>query len=193
MDGRKPVRAESALRSKSWTIALCALLCALGAALMTAGGLIPVATYCTPLLAGLLLLPVPCEFSRREAWMVWAVTSALTLMLSPDREAGAMYLFLGWYPIVKPAFDRIRPPALSVLAKLLLFAAAFAAMYAVLLFVLQLAPVIEEMQTLGLAMELALDAMLIVVMLLYDFLLARLRILYLRRLRPRLGRMLRRS
>ena len=105
---------------------------------MAVGGLIPVATYCSPLLAGLLLLPLLVEFGRREAWMVWAVTAALSLILSPDKEAGSMYLFLGWYPILKPAFDRIRPAALRFLAKLALFSLAFAAMYALLCFVLQL-------------------------------------------------------
>ena len=178
----------STKRGPSFTIALCALLASLGAALMTAGGLIPIATYCTPLLAGLLLLPVLYEFSRREAWMVWAVTAALSLMLSPDKEAGAMYLFLGWYPIVKPALDRIRPRLLGFLAKLLLFTAAFAAMYAMLLYVFQLQAVLEDMQTLGLISNLLLDAMLVVVMLLYDFLLGRLWPLYVYRLRPRLGR-----
>ena len=178
----------SAKRSPSFTIALCALLAALGAAVMTAGGWIPIATYCAPLLAGLLLLPVLYEFSRREAWMVWAVTAALSLMLSVDKEAGAMYLFLGWYPIVKPALDGVRPKVLGFLAKLLLFAAAFTAMYALLLYVFQLEAVLEDMQTLGLAMNLAMDALLVVVMLLYDFLLGRLWPLYVYRLRPRLGR-----
>ena len=94
-------------------VAFCALMAALGTALMTTGGLIPIATYCSPLLAGILLLPVLYEFGRREGWMVWAVTAALSLILSPDKEAGSMYLFLGWYPILKPAFDRIRPRLLG--------------------------------------------------------------------------------
>ncbi len=173
-------------KKQSYTVALCALLAALGAALMTVGGLIPVATYCSPLLAGLLLLPLLVEFGRREAWMVWAVTAALSLILSPDKEAGSMYLFLGWYPILKPAFDRIRPAALRFLAKLALFSLAFAAMYALLCFVLQLDQVLEDMRELGLVLNLALDGLLVAVMLLYDFILGRLLPLYVYRLRPRL-------
>lgn len=173
----------------AYAIALCALLAALGAALMTAGGLIPVATYCTPLLAGLLLIPVQEEFSRREAWMVWAVTAALTLMLSADKEAGAMYLFLGWYPILKGVFDRLRPAALRLLVKLLVFTLAFAAMYALLLYVFQLEAVLRDMDTLGVTANLLLDGLLVVVMLLYDFLLGRLTPLYRYRLRARLRKM----
>ena len=174
------------MKRQSYAIAFCALMAALGAALMTTGGLIPVATYCSPLLAGLLLLPVLVEFGVREAWMVWAVTAALSLILSPDKEAGSMYLFLGWYPILKPAFDRIRPKVLGWAAKIAVFTAAFALMYALLYFVFRLDQVLADMQELSLALNLALDALLVVVMLLYDFILGRLLPLYVYRLRPRL-------
>ena len=176
------------MRERSFTIALCALIAALGTAVMTVGGLIPVATYCSPLLAGILLLPVLHEFSRREAWMVWAVTAALSLMLSPDKEAGSMYLFLGWYPIVKPSLDGIRPKGLGYALKLAIFTAAFALMYALLLYVFQLQQVIEDMQSVGKIANLALNGLLVVTMLVYDFLLGRLWVLYIHRLRPRLNR-----
>lgn len=176
---------ENAKR-QSYTVAFCALMAALGTALMTTGGLIPIATYCSPLLAGILLLPVLYEFGRREGWMVWAVTAALSLILSPDKEAGSMYLFLGWYPILKPAFDRIRPAALRFFSKLAVFTLAFAAMYALLCFVFQLDEAVEEMRELSLVLNLALDGLLVVVMLIYDFLLGRLWLLYHFRLRPRL-------
>lgn len=171
---------------QSYTVAFCALMAALGAALMATGGLIPIAAYCSPLLAGLLLLPALVEFGRCEAWMVWAVTAALSLILSPDKEAGSMYLFLGWYPILKPAFDRIRPAALRLTAKLVLFTLAFAAMYALLCFVFRLDQMLEDMRELGLVLNLALDGLLVVVMLLYDFILGRMLPFYVYRLRPRL-------
>ena len=60
-------------RKSSWSIAFCALMAALGAVIMTAGGLIPVATYCSPMIAGVLLLPVMSELGDRWAWMTWIV------------------------------------------------------------------------------------------------------------------------
>ena len=173
---------------QSYTVAFCALMASLGAALMATGGLIPIATYCSPLLAGLLLLPVLVEFGAREGWMVWAVTAALSLILSPDKEAGSMYLFLGWYPILKPAFDRIRPRLLGWGAKLGVFALAFAAMYALLCLVFQLEELLEDLRAVSIAVNLAFYLMLLVVMLLYDFILGRMLLLYLYRLRPRLLR-----
>ncbi|MBR4548713.1 MAG: hypothetical protein IKO83_02190 [Oscillospiraceae bacterium] len=173
-------------KKTSYTVAFCALMAALGTALMATGGLIPVATYCSPLLAGLLLLPVLVEFGAREGWMVWAVTAALSLILSPDKEAGSMYLFLGWYPILKPAFDRIRPRLLGWAAKLGVFALAFAVMYALLCLVFQLEELLEDLGAVSLAVNLAFYLMLLVVMLLYDFILGRMLPLYVYRLRPRL-------
>ena len=63
-------------RKNSWSVAFCALMAALGAVIMTAGGLIPIATYCSPMIAGVLLLPVISELGNRWAWMTWAVTAA---------------------------------------------------------------------------------------------------------------------
>ena len=173
-------------KQRSYTVAFCALMTALGTALMAVGGWIPIATYCSPLLAGVLLLPVLCEFGKREAWMVWAATTALSLILSVDKEAAFMYLFVGYYPILKPAFDRLRPRLLGFAAKLLLFTLAFAAMYALLLLVFRLEVVLEDMESLGLWLNVLLDLMLVAVMLIYDFALGRLWLLYLLRLRPRI-------
>ena len=45
-------------REQSTKIAFCGLLVALCVVLMLSGGLIPIATYCAPMAAGILLLPV---------------------------------------------------------------------------------------------------------------------------------------
>ena len=42
----------------------------------------------------------------------------LTLLLGPDKEAAALYLFLGYYQLLQPKLDAIRRPALRWLAKL---------------------------------------------------------------------------
>ena len=176
------------IHNSAFLLAFGALLAALGAAVMTAGGLIPIATYCSPLLAGLLLIPAVCEGGRGLGWMVWAVTAALSLILSADKEAAAMYVFLGWYPLLKPAFDRLRPRLLGFAAKLALFAAAFALMYALLVYLFQLEQVIEDLGAVSVTLNLVYYAMMLTIMLLYDFILSRLTPLYLYRLRPRLGK-----
>ena len=170
-------------KKTSYTVAFCALMAALGTALMATGGLIPVATYCSPLLAGLLLLPVLVEFGAREGWMVWAVTAALSLILSPDKEAGSMYLFLGWYPILKPTLDRIPSRAMRILAKLLLFTLVFVLLFVLLTFVMGLEDMKSEM-----LLSIVVYAMLVGTMLLFDRVYERMRLLYERRLRNKLIR-----
>ena len=48
-------------------IALCALLAALGVAVMLAAGLVPILTYCAPLVASLFLIPVLREYGKGSA------------------------------------------------------------------------------------------------------------------------------
>ena len=98
-------REEAAKKSR--VISFCAIIAALGTVIMLTGGLIPVFTYCSPIIASVLLISVLEEYGAREGWMVWAVTSALSLLIGIDKEAAFFYLFLGWYPIAKPFFDKI--------------------------------------------------------------------------------------
>ena len=114
--------------------------------------------------------------------------AALSLILSADKEAGSMYLFLGWYPILKPGFDRLRPRLLGWAAKAAVFALAFAAMYALLCLVFRVDQVLEDLRGVSLAVNLLFYLILLTVMLLFDFILSRMLPLYVYRLRPRLLR-----
>ena len=166
---------------KAYRIALSSLIAALGTAVMLASGLVPILTYCSPLIASLFLIPLLAEFGAGGAWMTWAVTAALSLLLCTDKEAAFFYLFLGFYPILKPRFDRFG--RLGILWKLLFFAAALAAMYGLILFVLGMDAGITGTGLMA-AFYLALTA----VMLLFDFVIRRMTLLYFRRLRPVLFR-----
>lgn len=173
-------------KKRSWAIAFCALMAALGAALMAAGGLIPVATYCSPMIASVLLLPVMSELGNREAWLTWAVTSLLAMLLSIDREAAFLYFFVGYYPILRPYLDAVRSAPLRFLLKLLFFALTLGLMYALILWVFQLEAVLEDFGGFSFWMSVGFFAALVAVMMLYDLALSRLHLFWLLRLRPRL-------
>ena len=130
-------------RSKTFALAFGALMAAAGTAVMLLGALVPVFTYCSPLLASLFLLPVIDICGRRNAVLVWAVTSVLVLLIGADKEAAFFYLFFGWYPVAKDGLDRIGSKALRFLLKLLLFSTAAAAMYALTCYVLGIEEIIE--------------------------------------------------
>lgn len=158
-------------------IALCGTLAALAVVIMTLGGMIPVATYCCPLLACFLLIPVLDSCGQKNAWVWYAAVAILSLLLSPDKEAAGVFLFLGYYPICKPAFDKL-PKFLRWSCKALLFNAAVVILYALLIWVMGMDALAEEFREAGTVMLAVMLLMGNVIFLLVDFLLKRLTILY---------------
>ena len=105
---------------KSREIALCGMLNALAVVLMNLGSLVPLATFCTPLLAMLVLLPVLEEYGPRMGWAAWVSVSILSLLLVTDRETALVYVFFGWYPMVRPKVAAIKSKVLRFGVKLLI-------------------------------------------------------------------------
>ena len=161
-------------------IAFCAMMAALSAVIMLTGGLIPVLTYCSPLLAAILLIPVLEEYGAKWAWMVWAVSSGLSLIIGVDKEAAFFYLFLGWYPIVKPRLDAVSPVVLGFVLKTLTFTIAIGIMYALICYVLQIEEIISTFYG-AMWMNLLFFAVLIAVMLMFDRTLVGIRVVYKKR------------
>ena len=165
----------------AYRLALSALMAALGGAIMLCSNLIPILTYVSPMLASLTLIPVLVEFGRKYAWMTWAVTALLALLLCADREAAFFYLFVGYYPVLKPTLDRIPSKLFRFLAKLLLFTAAFLLLFVLLTFVMGLEDMKSEM-----LLSIVVYAVLVAVMLLFDRVYDKAAIIYVRRLRDKL-------
>ena len=172
--------------SASQRIALCGMLAALSAALLLSSGLIPVMTYAAPLLSGLLLIPIRLAFDRKAAWITWLAVALIVLMLGADKEAAFFYLFVGWYPIAKWDIERrVRKKRLQLLLKALLFLLLFAAMYAVLLFLIPVGSVGEDFAEMGRVLSAVFLLGLTACMLLYDRLITPLTLMYVQRIQPR--------
>lgn len=172
----KEMRTNSS--NSAYRLSFCALMAALGTAIMLCSNLIPILTYASPLFASLTLIPVLYEFGKKYAWMTWAVTTALALILCADREAALFYLFLGYYPIIRPDLDRIRPKAARVLAKLGVFAAGIGLMVLSLTFVVGVQDFKEEMW-----LNIAFYVMMVGIMFLFDRTYAAMTIVYEKRFR----------
>lgn len=177
---------RSQSRQQSSKMAFCGLLTGLSVVIMLTGGLIPIATYCTPMISGALLLPILLEYGKKTAWTSFAAVSLITLFLGIDKEAAFFYLFLGYYPIAKWDIDRIRRRPLRIAVKLLVFNGAIAAMYAALGFLLHMDAIVQEFTQMGSALLVCFAILLNFCLLLYDRLLIPLTLLYVNRLRPRL-------
>lgn len=174
------------MRRKSRTIALCGVLTGLSVVLMMLGGMFPGATYCAPLLASLVLIAAQEECGTSASWLVFAAAALLSGMLCADKEAALLFLALGYYPILKGRLDAVHPRLMSQGCKLLLFNAAVAAVYAVLLFAIGNEALREELLQSGVWFSALLLALGNLVFWLYDVLLTRLYPLYRKKLQPTL-------
>ena len=106
------------VRKSTKELALCSMLAALSVVLLCLGGIVPLAVYACPMLASVALLPVREECRPRYAWCCWAAVAILAVLLCPDKEAAALYVFMGYYPLLQPKLETIRRPLLRWLAKL---------------------------------------------------------------------------
>lgn len=176
------------MRNESRRMALCGVMVALGAAVMMAGGVIPVMTFCSPAIAGLTLLPVLREYGKRWALSAWVAVAALSLMLSPDKESALLFAFLGYYPALKPRLDAIRRRPLRIAAKLVVFNASAGAMLACIAYVFTMPAVLAEYAEMSRAMLIAFALMANATLLLYDRLLVIMLFLYEKRLQPLIHR-----
>ena len=176
------------MRRETKELALAGMLSALSAALLCAGGILPLATYLAPILASLAVMAAGEECRRSLAWTCYASSALLGLLLCADREAALLYVFLGYYPLIKPALDRIAPAVLRWCAKLLLCVAATGVMYALLIFVFSLEELVLELQDSSRTMFLVTAAMGIALFFSYDLALARFLSIYRRRRQHKTGR-----
>jgi hypothetical protein len=128
-------------------IAFGGMMAALALVIMNLGGLIPVATYVCPMLCMMVLSFVAKMCGSRIGWAWYGAVAILSLLLSPDKEAAAVFVFLGFYPLVKPKLDGRK---LSWFWKLLLFNADILLLYALLIHILGLNQISAEFQDMGL-------------------------------------------
>lgn len=136
-------------RSNAKQISLGGVLAAVAVAIMCLGGLIPIATYACPVLCAILQYTVLRFCGGRIAWAWYSVVAILSLLLGPDKEAAAVFAFLGYYPILKPRIDKL---PVKWLSKGILFNAAILAMYWLLIHLMGMSQLAEEFSALGLVM-----------------------------------------
>ena len=136
-------------RTPAANTALGGVLAALAVVVMSMGTLIPVATYVCPAICMLILKAVVKSCGVRIGWAWYGAVAILSLLMAPDKEAAAVFAFLGFYPIIKPKLDRKK---LGMVWKLLLFNVLILAMYGLLIHLFGMAQIAAEYRELGTAM-----------------------------------------
>ena len=172
-------------KTSAGAVALGGTLAALAVVFMMLGGIIPIGTYCCPILASLLLIPVLDRCGVGLAWAWYGAVGILGALMCPDKEAAAVFVFFGYYPICKPYLDRL-PKLLRRLCKALLFNLSVVVMYALLIVVLAPPELVQEFAAEGTPMLLALLALGNLSFWLCDRALTAITPLYRQRIAPRL-------
>ena len=137
------------MRSKAYPIALGGMLAAAAVVLMSIGTIIPVATYAAPVLCLLLCQTVLKLCGKRIAWAWYGAVAFLSLLMAPDKEAAAVFLVLGYYPILKPKLDALKG---KWLWKALYFNGSILALYWVLMNIIGMQQLLSDFEGMGIAM-----------------------------------------
>ncbi|MCL2343889.1 MAG: hypothetical protein FWC62_08345 [Firmicutes bacterium] len=120
------------MRKSVKTLARCALLAALGVVLNYLASALPLAGIAIVAVAGFLTAAAVIHAGLLQAFAVFGVTAALSLLLTAQNLNPALLYtaFLGYYPALKSFLERkIRPTPLCWVIKLLLFNAVFALLF----------------------------------------------------------------
>ena len=128
-------------------VALGGMMAALAVVIMALGGVIPIATFVSPMACMLLLRFVLTMCPRRIGWAWYGAVALLGLLLGPDKEAAAIFAALGYYPILKPRLDRMK---YGVVLKFLLFNTVILLLYGLMICLLGVAQIVADYAELGL-------------------------------------------
>ena len=89
-------------------IAFGGVMAALALVIMNLVGLIPVATFVCPMFSMMILQLVLRFCGSRIGWAWYGAVAILSVLLAPDKEAAAIFVCLGYYPLIKPELDRMK-------------------------------------------------------------------------------------
>ena len=157
-------------RNSAKEIALGGVFAALAIVIMCLGGLIPVATFVCPMLCMLILQLIRKLCGNRIVWAWYGCVAILSVLLGPDKEAAAIFAFLGYYPIIKPKMDKWKIPWLW---KGIYFNAVILLLYQLLIYLFGMDALVEEYAALGTALTVVLLILGNVVFFLLDMVLGR--------------------
>ena len=119
--------ARGGISSKTKRLATASVLSALGVVILMLGAIIEVFDITAAIAASIIILPILLEWGGAYPLLVFAVTGTIALIIIPSNFAAWMYIaFLGYYPIVKLKYEKLKRP-IAILLKFITMNAAIAA------------------------------------------------------------------
>lgn len=103
-------------------IAFGGIITALGFAIAYLGNLFSVMKFLAPVIAGFLLILNREIIDLKSAFITYITSTILLLLLAPSKISGLSYLVVfGYYPMIQPMLNRIKPVFFRLLLKSAIF------------------------------------------------------------------------
>ena len=97
------------IRKQTKYLTVSAMLSALGVVILSLGALVEVLDVTTAIVASFLIIYAVIELGGAYPWLIWLVTSSLSIILLPQKTPALFYaLFAGFYPILKEKLERLK-------------------------------------------------------------------------------------
>lgn len=129
-------------------IALGGILASVAILIMCLVGLIPVATFICPMLCILICAIVFRNCGSRIGWAWYGATALMCIFFAPDKEGVLIFLFLGYYPMLKVRIDRCGS-GMALLYKALYFNCTISFLYFLFIRIIGLSDVLTEYRKFG--------------------------------------------
>ena len=156
---------------KTKEIALGGLMIALAVVIMSIGTMLPFMTYVSPVLC-MMIGAVLLKLINKTGYICWYIAvSILSLLLSPDKEAAAVFAAFGIYPLFRMQFQKL---PLKWLFKLLYFNTITLLLYWLLIQIIGIPELVGEFTGVGTAMTIVMLMTGNLIFVLLDFSLQRL-------------------
>ncbi len=98
------------------------MLCSLSVLILFVGSLFQTLDLSAAAAAGLTVIFAMIELGKKHAFLIYAASSLLALVLLPNKSPAVIFAaFAGLYPIIKAYLQRIRIRSLIIICKLILF------------------------------------------------------------------------
>ena len=154
-------------------VALGGILGALAVVIMCLIGLIPLATFICPMFCILICAIVYRNCGKRIGWAWYGAVALMSLFFAPDKESALIFLFLGYYPMLKVVFDKNRL-IIGSMFKIIYFNCVILLLYLLVLEVLGLSELLREYREAGFLLGIATVMLGNIAFFLLDFVLKRL-------------------
>lgn len=172
---------------KNKRITFCGISAALATVIMLTG-YFPYLTYAIPCIASMVIMAVVIELGKKYALTTY-LASLLPIFLFCELECKLLYIcLLGFYPILKAVFEKMRSRILEYILKILLLNVSVLAIYLLSTLVFGLS--FEDMGELGKYGGAILIILANITFLLYDFCIGKMVFAYIIKFHPTVKKML---